>query len=129
MGYYTNYKLSYEANDSYNKEHYDFIKACQAKGIQIPAGLNTNKYALLEEALNEKADYKLSYVLDGINCKWYEHEVDLKAFSKRFPEILFTLKGEGEESDDVWIKYFKNGKMQHVIARIVFDPFDEAKLW
>jgi hypothetical protein len=45
-----------------------------------------------------------------------------------FPTVLFTLKGEGEESGDMWFKYFKNGKMQVAMARIEFDSFNEGKL-
>src|SRR5881394_2305568 len=46
------------------------------------------------------------------STKWYDHEADMKALSAEFPKVLFTLRGEGEESGDVWVKYFKNGKMQ-----------------
>ena len=61
-------------------------------------------------------------------CKWYEHEQDMRAFSKKFPKKLFTLKGEGEESGDVWIKYFQDGKMQSCKATLVFPEFDTRKM-
>lgn len=75
-------------------------------------------------------DDNLAYAIgpDSDSCKWYDHEKDMRAFSERFPDVLFELNGEGEESGDIWRKYFRNGKMQKCPARITFDPFDETKL-
>ncbi len=41
--------------------------------------------------------------------KWYDHEREMIEFSKKHPNLEFILTGEGEERDDVWKKYFKNG--------------------
>lgn len=57
-------------------------------------------------------------------CKWYEHDDEMKAFSKKYPQYLFTLKGDGEEAGDMWVKYFLDGKVQTAEAKITFDPFD-----
>ncbi len=74
-------------------------------------------------------DDNLSYALvDGCECKWYTHESDMKEFSKRFLDTVFQLSGSGEEAGDLWVKYFKNGKMQKCYARIEFDEYDEGKL-
>jgi len=62
------------------------------------------------------------------NTKWYNHEDDLVKFSQKYPSIIFTLSGVGEEPGDVWEKYFKNGKKQIAKATIMIDPFDESKL-
>jgi len=59
---------------------------------------------------------------------WYGEERDLCFFSKRYPEELFILSGVGEDEDDIWKKYIKNGKCQHSQAKIVFDSYDENKL-
>jgi hypothetical protein len=61
-------------------------------------------------------------------CKWYECESELKAFSKSYPEHLFLLVGEGEESGDLWKLYVKNGKCQRASARVIYDEYDESKL-
>jgi hypothetical protein len=60
--------------------------------------------------------------------KWYEHEDDMRQLSSRFPDILFTLSGKGEENEDIWVKYFKGGRMQVSRATIAFEGFDEHKL-
>lgn len=60
--------------------------------------------------------------------KWYDHEVDVAAISKKYPTLIFELQGHGEEVEDLWIKYFLNGKMQESRAQITFEPFSESLL-
>lgn len=62
------------------------------------------------------------------NAKWYEWEEDMCLLSKRFPEILFCLHGEGGSSDDLWDAYFFEGKCQHCPAVITYEDFDPSKL-
>ncbi len=42
---------------------------------------------------------------------WYEHDKDMKALSLHFPDMVFKLEGAGEDRDDVWVKYYHNGKV------------------
>lgn len=77
----------------------------------------------------EEADYCLDE--NGLSeemGKWYQHEEDFRSFSKANPEILFVLSGEGEESGDIWKKYFLAGKCQVEKAKVVIAPFDPKKL-
>ena len=60
--------------------------------------------------------------------KWYEHDEDMKAYSKLHPLVLFKLSGVGEEQPDLWIKYFRNGLVQLENAVITYGEFDESKL-
>lgn len=59
---------------------------------------------------------------------WYEHEENLREFSQNHPLCLFILSGEGEESGDIWKKYFLNGKCQKAKAEIKFAEFDPRRL-
>ena len=60
--------------------------------------------------------------------KWYSHEQDIRAYSKDHPDVLFEIKGQGEEIGDLWVAYFKGGKMQQCKAVISYDDYDESKL-
>lgn len=84
--------------------------------------------------LEEISDYK---VVNGImhengeawdSVKWHEHEEEMKELSKLFPDVVFCLYGEGEEDNDLWYKYFKNGLVQRCPAIITFDEFNEDKM-
>ncbi|MCY9052493.1 hypothetical protein MOE90_02145 [Bacillus spizizenii] len=103
MGYYTDYKLEID-----------------------PEPIGLLKYLTKNDLLDSYLFYALTD--RGSEMKWYDHEDDMKDISKAFPEALFTLNGDGEESGDVWRKYFKNGKMQTCRAGIVFDEYDEKEL-
>lgn len=104
MGYYTEYSL--EVN------HKDELKIIE----QLRAENENTKYAFCN----------FGEANDAI--KWYDHEKDLREFSKKHSTAIFTLKGNGEESGDIWVKYFKNGKMQASRAKLVFDKFDKNLL-
>lgn len=62
------------------------------------------------------------------SVKWYDHEKHMLTVSLKHPEILFTLMGDGEDADDIWVKYFKNGKIQVAKGVITYEAFDPEKL-
>ncbi len=100
MGYYTTHSLDLEgAGDEFDN---------------IIADLRENNECA-EYALDENGDAEES-------CKWYDSSKDLKEFSKKYPDVLFTLHGEGEEPGDLWNEYFKNGKNQHCAGEITYPP-------
>jgi len=107
MGYYTRFNLLMIQNP--------FIE-----DGKIIADLRSNNDCA-ERALDEFGNAEEA-------VKWYEHEKEMKQFSKKYPNTIFCLHGEGEESEDIWNKYFCNGKVQVCRAKIVFDPFNEKKL-
>lgn len=82
MGYQTNYSLS--VDDGFIGDHMRNI-----------GELSGYKGALWED-----------------EWKWYDHEQDMKKYSRRYPDTVFQLRGDGEESLDIWAKWFKNGEMQ-----------------
>ncbi len=99
MGYYTDFIIECHDNDCYQ--------------------------TMLEEFSYD--DHKDNQIIIPYR-KWYEHEEELCAFSTRFPAVLITVTGYGEENDDIWRKYFKNGKVQMEFAEMTFESFDESKL-
>lgn len=106
MGYYTSHTLKiHEGN----------------KTIQEVLEELGEEFDNLYCAVDENGD---SY--DAI--KWYKHEDDMRQISSRYPDLVFALHGEGEEAEDVWYEYYKNGKVQSCPAKITFDEYDEEKL-
>jgi GH35 family endo-1,4-beta-xylanase len=52
---------------------------------------------------------------------WYDYMDDMKYLSEQFPDVTFILDGDGEDKDDLWRAYFKNGRAVKVHARITYD--------
>ncbi len=102
MGYYTKYDLHYEGQIT----EQEILMAL----IRANPGYFDNADTL-EMALEEP-------------IKWYSCEEDMLEVSKNFPNVMFTLEGEGEEQGDMWIDHFKNGKMQRRNVIYTFEPFD-----
>jgi len=78
---------------------------------------------------NDNAEY--AFDEDGsfnCECKWYDHEKDLKNFSLKHPDALFLLEGVGEDSGDEWRLYVKEGQSQVCRGEMVFPAFDRGKL-
>lgn len=71
-----------------------------------------------------------TYINEGctFTAKWYNHEQHLESLSDLFPDVEFRLEAEGEEPDDLWIKYFKNGKVQVLRAKVevTYPEYNEA---
>ena len=81
------------------------------------------------EAIYEISDYRHHGVGGKINAaKWYDHKEHCLEVSKKFPDQVITVYGEGEESGDIWKAYYKNGKSFQADAIITFEDFNESKL-
>ncbi len=103
MGYYTYHRLEVESGNGH----------------------------LIKELRKECEDAEYSFDDDGYceqDSKWYDHQKDMKEFSEKHKDVLFTLYGEGESSEDLWREYFWNGKSQLAEAVITYDEFDKEKL-
>lgn len=90
---------------------------------------DTNEYEIIAEvrALHEWTGMNEEGSPENSES-WFSHEEDMKEFSKKYPDHLFTLWGKGDENDDDWKCYFKNGKMQMEGAVVTYGEFDESKL-
>lgn len=62
------------------------------------------------------------------SCKWYDHNDDMIEISKKYPEYLFTLDGEGEENDDIWRSFYRNGQSYDWRLEVIWPEFEESKL-
>jgi len=92
---------------------------------ELPIGKNIEDFEL---EISKKSVYDSDYNLFEDEIKWYDYSDDLKEFSKLYPELIFVVDGEGEESGDIWRAFYKNGKEQLSVPAIIFDEFDETKL-
>jgi len=120
MGYLTRFSLEVDASDNLKPVH-GVDKDGNPATIYLRESMTIDdyeKFITVEAGFNPFED----------ECKWYDHEVDMRTVSHAFPNTLFTLTGEGEENGDMWVKYFKYGKIQRAPAKITYDEFDEAKL-
>lgn len=134
MGYATNYKVSTQGKDFTEKGKNEINKLI-GEALKLPAdlkdvalkGIELKKGTLPVSARFLISD-RVGYDPFESECKWYEHEEDMKKVSKEYPETIFVLEGDGEESGDIWKKYFMNGKMQSCKAIMTFENFDESKL-
>lgn len=107
MGYYTEHTLEIIEGD---------IELCD-----LLEQLDEEKYSELFYSIDE-AGYSLN------PSKWYDSVKDMKEISLKFPTVTFMLCGSGEDLEDRWKFYFKNGKHQECFATVVFPEYDPTKL-
>lgn len=135
MGYYTQFKISVNGKLE-NKQRVAELEKAKKEAEVLTGKLKELALAAVEKELNFEKNIDIQKVVSdkiGYNpfeeeTKWYNHENDMREISKQFPDVIFQLNGEGEESGDIWVKYFVNGKMQTASAKITFDGFDQKKL-
>lgn len=88
--------------------------------------LEGNDYATpYKQEISELADY--GYCFED-EIKWYHHTEDMLKYSKKHPNTLFKLTGEGEEQPDMWQEYYKNGKFHRIVGVMVFEEFNIESL-
>ena len=108
MGYYTRYQLEWSPADAFT-----FEDAAQE----------------LADIANEDLRWWGDIVKGWNNVKWYEYRDHMKTLSMNHPNMVFSLRGEGEESGDIWLEYFQNGQyIRHTPPEWEVPPFDAKKL-
>lgn len=111
MGYYSTFNLKLS--------HIDGSKVSRSTFKEVVDDLDTME--IIGYTLDENLDSEDS-------GKWYSYKEDMCFVSSRHPGVLFTLKVEGEESGDLSLQYFFEGKHHQSPAMITFEPFDPNKL-
>lgn len=122
MGYNTRFKLKYqlELNDDTGNVLTSISEILRDSTISCYIECNPS---IITKTVSNKEYTHLCYE----PAKWYNHVDDILALSLKFPEIIFSLHGLGEDNEDMWIKYFRNCQMQECRAQITFEPFDPDK--
>lgn len=110
MGYYTKFDLDFQGS----VEEKDIVKAL--------ANINPNYFDMYRTGITEE-DICLDMLFEE-EMKWYDATHDMIQLSEKFPDVIFTLEGHGEEFGDVWREYYKNGACQHCKGTITFEDMD-----
>jgi hypothetical protein len=42
-------------------------------------------------------------------------------YSKKYPDLIFSIHGVGDATEDMWYAYYYNGQVQNDPARIEYD--------
>lgn len=95
--------------------------------------LESNSRLDLEEEVSKLEPTKfeeLIYIVTTGDSLNYSSDIleQMAEFSKLHPDTTFKLYGDGEETDDDWLRYYKNGKHHEVPGVIHYAEFDESKL-
>ena len=96
MGYYTYYDLQVLNEDKFSAE--EISKASHR----------------LAEIMGENKPFSDEYNdfswISYDSMKWYDNKEHMLQLAKEFPNMLFKLYGDGEDSDDMWIDYYQGNR-------------------
>jgi hypothetical protein len=115
MGYYTDFHLDIDFRPPLNDIENVPQELCQK---------------VVDAIYRESGDY-VRFDWDGAahdSYKWYDCKDVMLLVSKQFPALLLTLWGDGEDSEDKWVSYFLDGKVQEEVASIIYPKFSETEL-
>lgn len=126
MGYYTWFEMSVRENKG-NYKVDDIVQYMKKEFDEC--GVKFYPFECAIESLDgDDSDASYFGLICDQSSKWYDCDEDMLEMSKAFPEIVFCLHGEGEAPEDLWDRYYKNGKMQNCKAVITYEEYDESKL-
>lgn len=131
MGYYTYFTLGV------HKKKYNVNSPEVTVDFEIEKKVAVELAKLIYEMGDEPDEQDVAYLASveehGIfrvfeeSLKWYNHEDDMCKLSAMFPDLYFTLEGDGEEFDDYWRKLFHDGQcLGCVDGEICYPEFDIA---
>lgn len=109
MGYYTQYNLDVV-------DPADIDRHPELEQVGLVACKSFDAYGLMDDGSCSD------------EVKWYDHDKNMRAMSRAYPDVLFRLEGNGEEQGDVWMKYYKGGKCQRLEPTILWPDFDPSQM-
>lgn len=109
MGYYTYFSLDIKGDPEEVEKVQNFHVPDDDTEFSDPFYIN----GILDEARDH--DYK-----------WYDWEKDMKKLARKFPNVLFILDGDGEESNDNWQFRIKGDICEHHYVEL--PPFTTPEL-
>lgn len=102
MGYYTDFRLEF----------------------------NSTSANQIQTRLEELSGYSFtnsSRTLCLDSAKWYDYDAHMKQLASEYPDVLFTLYGDGEERGDIWVQYYQGSISKGGKASLVYPSYGEAK--
>jgi len=112
MGYITSYNLL-----GYNSER-EFVDQAEMDDRSIEKIFDWVKF-------NTAGKMQFDWLDDA---KWYSWDEDMTKLSLAYPDVIFELYGDGEETDDVWKAVFYRGKGETVNEISYFPAINMSKL-
>jgi hypothetical protein len=101
MGYYTAFNLHVN-RPNHEEIIKDFRETCHGANVALTENGYTNS-----------------------EISWWDCEDDLKAFSKKYPRVMFTMFGNGSDAGgDYWKLYVKNGKSYMTSGEITYPKYN-----
>jgi hypothetical protein len=84
---------------------------------------------IMDDLLENNEDARRSLNGDNDPQHWYNHEEDLKEFSKKYPDAFFQMECVSENGgDQQWMVYAQNGKSYYDNVILTYPDFDDSKM-
>lgn len=84
----------------------------------------TNNSEEVRSTIESVSEYTFSY--GELHAKWYDWQRDVKLVSTMFPDTEICVEGIGEENEDVWKAFAKDGELHISKATLTFGPYVKA---
>lgn len=110
MGYYTRFVGGVSGPVAAMEEFYNDLRL----------GGKFSSYQLGLDFWTDSGDYD--------TMKWYDWKDDVNNFSLSYPDLTFTIEGEGEEQPDMWKSWTRNGVTVVVQGVVTFPEPDLSAL-
>lgn len=110
MGYYTAYTVTV-------LNHNDKTRVTDEKTL---CELGTALVEISDWFDNNEKGWSIEDIVSSEMMKWYDSDTDMRSLSKQFPDYIFVLDGQGEESLDIWRSVFHNNSQAYYTAELTY---------